>query len=314
MRKVMLRSSAYILVLIAVSIATCSPAQSQQFSDWSAPVNLGPVINTANDDGGPFISRDGLTLCFDSAKPGGFGGADLYVSHRASRESPWDTPINLGSTVNTSYHENACNMSPDEHRLIFQSNRPGGEGVQDLYVTRRHGSKQNDFRWMTPQNLGYPINTSDGEYHPTFYEDDATGTITLQFSRIIGGNPMTADIYASTLLPDETWGPVLPVTELNSQGYIDLAPTFRRDGLEVFFASNRPGSFGIDDLWVATRLSPYDPWSATVNLGSVVNCSECNQGHPSLSADGTALYFYSNRPGGYGRLDVWVITRTRIKE
>jgi len=86
--------------------------------------------------------------------------------------------------------------------------------------------------------------------------------------------------------------------------------------LEIIFGSwNRPGGFGKQDLWVATRKDTEDPWSKPVNLGPVVNTSN-NEGGPALSRDGTTLYFHSDRPGPgtLGLLDLYVTTRAKLGE
>jgi len=77
-------------------------------------------------------------------------------------------------------------------------------------------------------------------------------------------------------------------------------------------ASDRPGTFGLVDPWVATRASTSDPWGAPVNLGSVVN-SAGTEARPAQSFKGTELYFQSNRPGGLGAFDLYVITRSKLK-
>jgi hypothetical protein len=76
--------------------------------------------------------------------------------------------------------------------------------------------------------------------------------------------------------------------------------------------SNRLGGFGEFDLWVATRETTRDAWSRPVNLGATVNSGAEERG-PALSLDGTTLYFSSNRPGGYGMQDLYVMTRTTAK-
>src|SRR3954467_9964908 len=82
------------------------PSAGPAYSDWAAPVNLGPIVNSAFIDAGPAISRDGLTLYFGSDRPGGFGGLDLWVTERASLEAPWGAPVNLGAKVNSASLEN----------------------------------------------------------------------------------------------------------------------------------------------------------------------------------------------------------------
>ncbi len=105
----------------------------------------------------------------------------------------------------------------------------------------------------------------------------------------------------------------MDVTELNGP-YRDTRTAIRRDGLELFISSDatgRSGGVGGQDLWVSTRATTADPWSAPVNLGPTVN-SVSFDGAPALSFDGTTLYFFSARPGGVGANDLYVTTRTRL--
>ncbi len=294
---------------VAADLESSTPPR---FSDWSAPINLGSPVNTALIEQGPSISRDGLNLyyqCMDC--PGGFGGTDIWVSHRTSIDEPWGPPQNLGPTINTAFGESAPSLSGDGHRLYFQSTRPGGFGGNDLYVARRR-DKRDEFGWQEPVNLGSGVNTSANEAAPQRFEDGEHGTVTLFFQSTrpgIGGS----DIYASTLQQDETFGPAELVAELSSP-FSDQASAIRRDGLEFFLASDRPGTVGQLDLWVSTRTSTSDPWSPPVNLGSTVNHAFIDAG-TELSFDGTALYFHSaNRPGNVGSpfFDLWVTTRSRV--
>jgi Tol biopolymer transport system component len=86
-------------------------------------------------------------------------------------------------------------------------------------------------------------------------------------------------------------------------------PSVRHDGLEIFFGSERAGIPNSQDLWVATRETVFDAWSAPVNLGSPVN-SELVDVQPYISADGETLFFASNRPNG-GPTDLYMSTRTK---
>jgi hypothetical protein len=90
----------------------------------------------------------------------------------------------------------------------------------------------------------------------------------------------------------------LPVMEAN----------FRRDGLEIILSSNRPGSFGLIDLWVSTRPTTHDKWSTPVNLGATINTASQDRA-PYLSDDGLTLLFTSDRPGGLGGDDFYMVTR-----
>jgi len=297
--------------LLMVALALLSPAGAQQFSDWSAPVNLGEVVNSGFADQNPDISRDGLSLYFGSDRPGGFGGLDIWVARRASANDPWGPPQNLGPDINTPFSDNSPALSPDGRQLIFFSDRPGGFGSTDIYVSRRR-NKRDDFGWGPAQNLGSGVNTLDGERGPEYFKNAETGIITLYFNSNRPGGKGGNDIYASTRQPDGTFGPAVLVEELNSPAD-DQALAIRRDGLELIIASNREGTIGGLDLFVATRASTSDPWSTPVHLGPVLNSAAAEAG-VALSKKAAALYFHSGRPGGFGAFDIYVSTRSKLKE
>src|SRR2546426_267533 len=287
--------------------------EQAEWGPWSTPIDLGSVVNSPFDDNRPAISKDGLSLYITSGRLGGFGGLDIWVSHRATVDDPWGPPQNLGPTVNSSSNDVAPAFSPDGHRMYFHSFRPGGCGLADIYVSRRH-DRRDDFGWGPPEDLGCIVNTPYVNAGPTIFEDEATGITTLYFP--VQNNPPGSDqgfdLYASTRIGDEgAFGPPVLVPELSSP-FRDTRTAIRRDGLEIFLSSGRPGGVGNEDLWVSTRASTLDPWSTPVNLGAVVNTTAFDGG-PALSFDGTTLYFHSNRPGGFGGNDLYVTTRTLLR-
>ena len=84
------------------------------------------------------IRHDGLEIFLTSNRPGGVGSGDLWVSTRATTLDAWSTPVNVGSPVNSIYFDGAPALSSDAETLFFYSNRPGGFGANDLYMSTRH--------------------------------------------------------------------------------------------------------------------------------------------------------------------------------
>src|SRR5437879_3233129 len=309
------------------SVAADVMADAPEWGPWSTPINLGSLVNSPLDDNRPAISKDGLSLYITSGRLGGFGGLDIWVSHRASLDDPWGPAQNLGPTVNSSVNDVAPAFSPDGHRMYFHSFRPGGCGLADIYVSRRRDTRD-DFGWGPPEDLGCVVNTPYVNAGPTIFEDETTGITTLYFT--VQNNPPGSDqgfdIYASTRIGDEgAFGPPALVPELSSP-YRDTRTAIRRDGLEIFLSSGRPGddvvghSAGSEDLWVSTRATTSDAWSPPLNLnlvnqqlgGPAINGAAFD-GAPALSFDGTTLYFFSERPGGFGKRDLYVTTRTLLR-
>jgi len=176
--------------------------------EWSAPGNLGPVVNSSANDQNPGVSADQLTLYFQSDRPGGIGGVDIWVTRRASPDSPWAPPVNVGPPVNTPFIDGAPSLSADGHVLFIHSNRPGALGGNDVWVVRRSGSKDEE-DWEAPVNLGPDVNTTDDEQGPEYVSSDGGGAI--YFNR---GNQALglSDLYRVEVKRDgSTQGPAEPV-------------------------------------------------------------------------------------------------------
>ena len=312
---------------------TLVASHTSSFSPWSEPVSLGATINTSPyNDQQPALSKDGLSLYFASNRPEGPGDMvldlNIWVSQRACADEscPWGTPVSLGSTVNSSVNDIAPALSRDGHWLFFASNRSTGvAGESDIWVSRRE-NVHDDFGWEPPVKLGGGVNTSGFEGGPGYFENDDAGVPQLYFNR----NPLPSnaggDIYVSEQAVDGTWGAAVPVSELNSDSS-DQRPSVAPSGLEIYFYSNRRGSTPnvfcstpndplcstSNDIWVSTRESVLEPWSAPTNLGPPINTA-VGETLPHIFAHGGAeqLYYTHNVaiPPAVDN-DIFVSTRTR---
>ncbi len=124
--------------------------------DWIDPVNMGEKINSSAWESQPSLSPDGKRLFFSSERNGGIGGRDIWVADFSNGK--WQTPVNLGPTINTTADESTPFIHHDNKTLYFRSDGHIGMGKNDLFF-----SKQNQDSWSTPINLGYPINTKGEE-------------------------------------------------------------------------------------------------------------------------------------------------------
>ena len=275
-------------------------------SEWSAPVNVGAPVNSSAGEMNAALSPDELSLYITSNRAGGLGGTDIWVSQRDCDTCPWQTPVNLGAPVNSAGADAGPRLSIDGHLLFFQSDRPGGQGSLDIYVSRRNNPKD-DLSWGNPVSLGTGVNTAGAEQAADYLQSAEDGAGNLYFNRGLGN---ATDLYDVAVTRDgETRGPAVLVSELSDPTALDQHASVRKDGREVFLASLRVGGLGGFDLWTSTRASVHEPWSAPVNLGSPLSTAS-NDMQPSLSSDGRTLLFTSDRLGGLGGNDLWISTRT----
>jgi hypothetical protein len=299
---------------IFVASGPVQPAEAWRFSDWSEPQNVGAEVNSAFEDIAPHLSSDGLALYFASTRTGSAGGEDLWVSRRASRHDPWGVATNLGAAINTAANERSPALSRNRRLLFFATDRPGGAGGFDIWLSWR-ANPDDDAGWQPPVNLGTGVNTAATDAGPSFLDDDLRPSFwtwwrpeipQLFMASTRPGGPGGLDIYLASV-PGGWAGPAALVAELSTPQN-DLTPTVRRDGLEIIIASNRPGTFGGFDLYQSFRRSVNEPWSAPTNLGPLVNSTSIDL-FPSLSFDARTLVFQSARPGGFGGIDIYVSTR-----
>lgn len=299
------------ILSMALSALTITSTSVNTQNRFSSPRNMGSVINSLESDQAPSITPNGLSLYFASNRTDTLGQTDIYVSHRMTLSSPWGPPQNLGATVNSTSTDSGPSFSLDGRTMFFQSGRSGNA---DIYMSMRT-DPNNDFGWTAPVNLGPMVNSPSGENGPTYFEDPVTGVGTLIFSSDRVGIPgINFHFYQSVRNPDGTFNAATLINELNSEG-AEFGAAIRRDGLEMFFGSSRPGGLAVPffDIWVSTRASTSDPWG-TPTLAAGVNSLQEDR-LPKLSPDGSILYFQSSRTGGLGNpgvFDLYSATRCSL--
>lgn len=173
---------------------------------WSAPENMGNRINTESWESAPSLSPDKRDLYFSSNRPEGYGGKDIYVSHRLPT-GKWSEPENLGPQINTPGDESCPFIHADNQTLYFTSNGHVGYGGDDLFLTRK-GPKG---AWSNAENLGYPINTIENEGSLVITADGGTAYYASDRSDTRGG----LDLYSFELRGD-----VRPVRTLWVKGKV----------------------------------------------------------------------------------------------
>jgi len=138
---------------------------------WTVPVKIEipgyEQLSKGKNEYG-YLTMDGKALLLAFARKKNSEDDDLYVSF--FEEGRWTRPMDLGETINTKYSETTPFLSADGKTLYFSSDRPGGQGSQDIYLTRRLDDTWQN--WRKPQNLGSPINT---EEYDAYYSIAAKG-------------------------------------------------------------------------------------------------------------------------------------------
>jgi len=265
--------------------------------EWSPPTSLGPTINSTDEDRHPYLSADGLTLLFDSNRPGGQGDFDIWESHRTSPDAPWQSPVNLGPNINRDKRDESPSLCDGDLTLFYSGTGHDGAiaSAQSIVYASR---KDKNSRWDAAEALGQAINGSGSNMNPKVSFDG----MTLVYGSSGGFSMGAVDLWFSkrTTLNERF------VTSYNFKAPISSSGDERdaclsSDGRVLIFASTR-GS-GPENLWMAVRFSVSDSWSEPVEFAAPLNTPQQEMG-PALSFDGRTLYFNSNRDGGKSDLFV----------
>ena len=204
---------------------------------WQPAKNAGAPLNTDNNEGAQTISSNGKFMVFTACnRPDGEGRCDLYYSEKAGDR--WTTPKNFGSPINTPYSDKQPSLSADARTLYFISDRPGGKGGYDIWIS----TVDDEGVWGHPVNAGDSINTPVDEHSPFIHPD----TKSLYFSSEGWPGLGRFDIFLSKKTDEDTWGtPVNLGYPINTHGNEEgLIVNARGD--KAYYSSDGLGNRGRD--------------------------------------------------------------------
>jgi outer membrane protein OmpA-like peptidoglycan-associated protein/tetratricopeptide (TPR) repeat protein len=208
-------------------------------TSWKKTSPLAGKINTYYKEGGQQITPDGNWMVF-SAKdyPEGLGSFDIYLSYQT--EQGWSERVHAGNVINSEFWESAPCLSPDKKQLYFASDRPGGYGGSDLYVSTRLANG----KWSIPQNLGPGVNTAGDESCPFMHADNETLYFNSNGHLGYGGT----DLFLSKKTIQGFSTPQnlgFPINTIDDEGSLFVTS----DAVTGFFASDRGDSRGGLDIY-----------------------------------------------------------------
>ena len=197
--------------------------------EWQFANNLGEPINTLKNEGAQCITADGKTLYFTAcSRNDSYGRCDIYQSDFVNEK--WTNPVNLGPNVNTESWESQPAISSDGRQLFFVSNRPGGRGGKDIWVSYKNANGV----WMEAKNIGDKINTSKDDISPFLHWDNQTLYFASKGFVGMGG----FDVFVSRLNGSSDWGEAMnigyPINSPSDENSLIVA----KDGRTAYFASS----------------------------------------------------------------------------
>lgn len=203
-------------------------ASTYSDGEYSTPKLMNGGINSTNNEGTCSITSDGRTMVFTSCEGrSSFGSCDLYITYKTGEQ--WSNPQNIGSSVNSPYWESQPALSSDGKLLFFASERPGGFGRKDLWLSQLN-AKGN---WTNAVNLGNRINTTSDDISPFIHANGTTIFFSSNGRRSFGG----FDIFMANIVDgnfEEPQNLGYPIN--NAEDQVSLFVT--SDGKTAFYASD----------------------------------------------------------------------------
>jgi outer membrane protein OmpA-like peptidoglycan-associated protein len=229
--------------------------------------------------------------------------AECIVGDSLSRHPAYVEIKNVGTAINTNFHEYSPLLADDGRMMIFSSNRStddykikSGSNFEDIYVSYRQGEL-----WSTPKKISENINTKYNDAAASLSHDGKT--LFLYYEAGAG------DIYVSKFDGND-WSKPVPLNKnINTPLFWETSACLSPDGKKLYFTSNRPGGKGELDIYVS-ELDASGNWGKAVNLGPTIN-TPLNEDAPFIHADGATLYFSSDGHPTMGSNDIF---KTELKD
>lgn len=214
--------------------------------EWNTPISLGEPVNTPFNDATVGLSPDGQNLLiYNGIK----GGGDIQITYMVGQD--WVMPRGLSKEINSEFRESSACFSPNGQKIYFVSNRPGGLGQNDIYVTEIN----NKGKWMPPVNLGKGINSPYNEETIFLHPNGRILYFSSDNEKSMGG----FDVFKATLLDNGQWGePENMGSPVNSPDD-DLCFVISASGKHAYLSSVRPNSVGAFDIYKIIFLGPEKP-------------------------------------------------------
>ena len=205
--------------------------------DWGPAENLGPFVNSPDEDVSPAVSPNDLELYFTSFRAGGQGGADIWVAKRQTTTEPWGQPENLGPLINSPAHEVTPSLSADGLKLYFAFGQENGEARSSLYVANRDTI---DAPWSIPVRLDPVINSENCQWNPTISSDGLLLFFSDYWNSAARSEGIGAtDIWLTMRASKESdWISPVNLGQPVNTSFIEDSPMISPDGSTLYFSSD----------------------------------------------------------------------------
>ncbi|HDQ16460.1 MAG TPA: hypothetical protein ENN45_05320 [Bacteroidetes bacterium] len=257
-------------------------------------------INTEYPDYCPAISADESMMIFNSKRSGamaddGYFFSSIYISY--NENGKWSKPSPMDPPLNSEKHDECLALSPDGQSMFVYKET---NGVGNIYQSFLDGDK-----WTEPVKLQEAkINTDNNETHASFSHDGIKIYYVTDHSY---GNRGGKDIFFSGAMDDfkKSWGKGMGIDRNVNTVYDEGAIYMHPDGKTIYFSSKGHNSMGGYDIFKSERVG--NGWSKPVNMGYPINTPYDEQFFV-MSANGRHAYLSSDRAGGKGNTDIYLIT------
>lgn len=202
---------------------------------WAAAERLEQPVNSPTHDAVLSLSGDGKTLFIYKNDVNRAG--DIFQS---TKDPLWSIPFKLPKPINTSYFESSISLTSDGSTMYFISERPGGFGRGDIYVSQKKG----DDRWSKPKNLGEVLNTVEDEKFVFIHPNGSTLFFASDGHLTMG----SYDIFSSELVDGEWSEPVnlgYPINTVNEESTFSMTA----DNRTLLISAEYEGGLGERDIY-----------------------------------------------------------------
>ncbi len=268
-------------------------------------VNLGSEINSEYDDYAPVVNADETEMIFTTRRRDGNINENVWDDNKPFEDiffskktgEKWDQAVNIGTSINTKYNNSNLTLSPSGNTLFIYKD---GVGDGDIFFSERKA----DGSWTIPKPLPGTINSPYHESSVSMTKDEST----IYFASERPGGLGVSDIYSAKKNAKGAWSIIKNLGPNINTEYEEDSPYIDYDGKTLYFSSMGRKGMGGRDLFKATLVDAQkNEWSEPENMGYPVNTPDDDVFLTGTSTP-NRFYFASERAGGFGYSDIYLIT------